>query len=175
MTCQQPSEHTMDVRGAYLSHMRQVANSVAVVTTDGDCGLHGATVSAFCSVSADPPTLLVCLNANSRIARSVSGNGKFCINVLSQELRYMAERFAGNQDAELPDRFDGIDCVHPVGLCPAISNALSFQCDVVHENLSGSHRIFIGAVTGMDGQITQPLIYLDRTFRSISPMTVNTN
>ena len=64
-------------RQDFINAMRTVASSVSVVTTDGPVGRHGATVSAFCSVSADPPTLLVCLNSGSRIARTVAENGQF--------------------------------------------------------------------------------------------------
>jgi flavin reductase (DIM6/NTAB) family NADH-FMN oxidoreductase RutF len=46
-------------RDPFIRAMRGVANSVAIVTTDGVAGRHGATVSAFCSVSADPPSVLV--------------------------------------------------------------------------------------------------------------------
>ena len=58
-------------RERFVGAMREVAASVTVVTTDGPCGRHGATVSAFSSVSADPPTVLVCLHADSRIAKAV--------------------------------------------------------------------------------------------------------
>ena len=54
-------------RDNFLQAMRRVASSVTVVTTDGPHGRHGATVSAFCSVSADPPSVLICLRADSRI------------------------------------------------------------------------------------------------------------
>ena len=57
-------------RDLFIKGMRQVASSVAVVTTLGAHGRHGATVSAFSSVSADPPQLLVCLRSASRIAAS---------------------------------------------------------------------------------------------------------
>jgi flavin reductase (DIM6/NTAB) family NADH-FMN oxidoreductase RutF len=55
--------------------MRRVASSVTVVTTDGAAGRFGTTVSAFSSVSADPPTVLVCLFAQSRIAKA-TGQGE---------------------------------------------------------------------------------------------------
>ena len=75
-------------RKSFISAMRRVASSVTVVTTDGPGGRHGATVSAFYSV-ADPPSALVCLKADSRIARSVSArNGVFCVNVSTYPAGY---------------------------------------------------------------------------------------
>ena len=64
-------------REDFLRAMRCVASSVTVVTTDGPGGRHGATVSAFCSLSADPPSALVCLKAESRIARLVAAQPAF--------------------------------------------------------------------------------------------------
>lgn len=66
-----PSHNVTDQplqRDDFIAAMRQIASTVAVVTTAGPGGKHGATVSSFCSVSADPPTMLVCLHGASRIA-----------------------------------------------------------------------------------------------------------
>ena len=96
-------------RDAFITTMRQVAASVAVVTTDGPAGRYGATVSTFCSVSADPPTVLICLSAERRIAKAVRDNQYFCVNLLSQNHIAIANRFAGMDDARVSDRFSGID------------------------------------------------------------------
>ena len=77
-------------RDAYVHAMRRVASSVAVVTTDGPAGCHGATVSAFSSVSADPPTILVCLRGGSRIAAARE------LGISERTLRY---RLAAFRDA----------------------------------------------------------------------------
>ena len=68
----------MPTREEFIEALRGVASSVSVVTTDGAAGRHGATVSAFCSVSADPPTLLVCLRGQSRIRSEERRVGKEC-------------------------------------------------------------------------------------------------
>ena len=53
-------------RQAFIDAMRQVASTVTVVTTDGPEGQAGATVSAFASLSAAPPSVLVCLKAGTQ-------------------------------------------------------------------------------------------------------------
>jgi flavin reductase len=98
-------------RKNFVRAMRSVANSVAVVTTDGPAGRHGATVTAFCSVSADPPSVLVCLRIESRIAQAVTRNSMFCVNVLKDSASNIADRFAGRSDATSMDRFEGVDVV----------------------------------------------------------------
>jgi len=165
----QPSDSYCDApfvhREQFTNAMRMVANTVAVVTTHTAHGFHGATVSAFCSVSADPPTVLVCLNDSSRIARQVTLSGQFCLNILDQEMSAIADRFAGRHDGEVADRFDGIDHRAADGCCPALAGALSLHCTTHNIHTSGSHRTVFGRVTGIVGDIHRPLTYLDGAYR----------
>ncbi|GEM_PF-248212 len=152
-------------RGPFIAAMRGVASSVTVVTTDGPAGRHGATVSAFCSVSADPPSVLVCLKADSRIARAVTGNRAFCINLLPADAQCVANRFAGGDDARVADRFAGIACDSAEGAAclagPLLSGATVFVCRLAERFTAASHGIFIGEVVALREAATQPLIYLD--------------
>lgn len=152
-------------REQFIQAMRMVASSVAVVTTDGRDGLHGATVSAFCSVSADPPTVLICLNGSTRIARHVAASAGFCLNILPQEMSHVADRFAGRHDGEISDRFDNIDHSVPPGHCPALAGALSLQCKTDSLHRSGSHWAVFGCVENITGAIQRPLTYLDGAYR----------
>lgn len=156
-------------RKSFISAMRRVASSVTVVTTDGPGGRHGATVSAFCSVSADPPSALVCLKADSRIARSVAANGVFCVNVLPRTRQDIADRFAGCDDAHIVDRFDGIE--GPPSNCPAplIAGATAFHCELRESLEFGSHRIFIGHVVQAWEGTAEPLAYLNGGYHCVVP------
>ena len=101
-------------RTLFIEAMRHVAQSVTVVTTKGDNGAAGATVSAFSSLSADPPSVLICLRSDSRIALAVNENKVYCVNILPEGAGELAERFAGRFDEEQPDRFGAINCVDAV-------------------------------------------------------------
>lgn len=155
-----PPQNIVD-RADFIKAMRSVANSVTVVTTNGVAGQHGGTVSAFCSVSADPPTVLVCLMDSSRIAQDTLRNGNFCVNVLPYSSQHIADRFAGRHDAEVADRFDGI--AHEPGLdaMPIIENSTAFACQLHETMLTGSHRIFVGRVIEVKEGIPEPLIYFN--------------
>lgn len=157
------NQNTAD-RDDFIHAMRDVACSVTVVTTDGENGRHGATVSAFCSVSADPPTLLVCLKADSKIAEVVGANAKFNVNVLDASLPNVALRFSGAQDPNVADRFDGIDTVEP----DVLAGSRVFECDVKDIHRSGSHNIILGHVRGIRGGISEPLVYLNGQFRKMA-------
>lgn len=152
-------------RDAFLQAMRSVANSVTVVTTDGDAGRYGATVSSFCSVSADPPTVLVCLNSASGITGRVAKNGFFVINVLGENDGFLADRFAGKHDADITDRFDGIALKD--GDYPVFPDALALICEIEQTVSSGSHKICIGRVISAKGKMRKPLAYLDGSYRRV--------
>lgn len=152
----------------FIDAMRRVASSVTVVTTNGPAGRHGATVSAFCSVSADPPTVLVCLNGASRIAKAVLENKKLNINVLPQNADHIAQRFAGAHDCEIVDRFEGIPLNQDD--VPSVSGATVLSCDVDQTIPSGSHQIVIGKVKFVDTAYKHPLTYFDGAYHQVAPL-----
>ena len=159
-------------RQHFISAMRCIANSVAVVTTDGCAGRQGATVSAFCSVSADPPTILICLNSKSRINQAVKSNKKFNLNVLPQNANYIEQRFAGAHDAEVSDRFDGMDI--KMGEVPSITGATVLFCHVDEVITSGTHEIITARVRLVDTSSKQPLAYLDGAYHQVKPLALET-
>ena len=159
----------IDPREAFIGAMRRVATSVTVVTTDGPGGRYGATVSAFSSVSADPPTILVCLKSESRIARAVALNGALCVNVLPQGGADIARRFAGFDDTVVGDRFDGIATCERQGVPPAIDGATIFCCTLKQNIVAGSHLILIGEVQEVRDGMNEPLAYLAGAFHRVVP------
>lgn len=106
----QVPKETRLLRTAFISAMRGVGASVTVITKNGKARRRGATVSAFCSVSADPPTILMCLNGSSGIADAVAENRLFNVNILRADQEVIAQRFAGLDDGHVTDRFHNIDC-----------------------------------------------------------------
>lgn len=162
-------------RQNFINAMRVVASSVTVVTTDGIAGCHGATVSAFSSVSADPPTTLICLRAHSRIAEAVERNGVYCVNVLPQSGRLIAERFAGHHDQQFANRFEGIELREAQGAPPVIIGATAFSCVVEQVVTSGSHKIFIGHVNDLQEGSPGPLTYLSGAYHRVVPQDAIVN
>ena len=160
-------------RDAFVLAMRRVANSVAVVTTDGTAGCHGATVSAFSSVSADPPMVLVCLRSGSRIAEAVAANGALCVNVLPQNRPDLANRFAGRDDHMIGDRFQGVEVMGIQGAAPEIDGATVFAGVVDQEIAAGSHSIFICRVKSVRQGLAAPLAYLDGTYHNVVPQVTS--
>lgn len=155
-------------RQAFIDAMRQVASTVTVVTTDGPEGQAGATVSAFTSLSADPPSVLVCLKADTRIALAIQGNGVFCVNILPEDAVEVAKAFAGMFDDTLSSRFDGVD-VAATEFGPILPRATAFTCSLTHRHVHGSHAICIGDVTGISNAGERPLTYMSGAFHRVGP------
>ncbi len=166
--------HQYVSREEFIMAMRGVAASVTVVTTDGSAGRLGATVSAFSSVSADPPTVLVCLRAGSRIAKAVAENGRFCVNVLPENSDAIADRFAGMHDHQVADRFIGIPCRGDAGVAPEIEGATTFSCAVDQIVTAGSHLVVFGLVGDVHNGGIEPLTYLDGAYHRVTPKTTQT-
>ena len=132
------------LRNEFISCMRNLVSSVTVVTTDGKKGRHGATVSSFASVTADPPILSICLNQKSAICRKLLKNGFFCINILSQNQKEIAEIFSNVEIEEKKSRFDygKWDVCHESNL-PVLNGAVaSLKCRLKENLTFGAHIVF---------------------------------
>lgn len=151
----------------FVNAMRGVASTVTVVTTDGPAGRHGCTVSAFSSVSADPPSVLICLNMSNRITPMVLENGVYTVNILPDDADEIAARFAGAHDADFPDRFTGIELAPRTQ--PGLACAVALDCTVAQTMTAGSHEIIVGHVTAIHGNARLPLAYYDGAFHHVTP------
>lgn len=85
--------------------MASLSAAVNIITTEGDTGQCGITATAVCSVLDTPPSLMVCINANSAMNPVFQGNGKLCVNVLNHEQELMARHFAGMTGMAMEERF----------------------------------------------------------------------
>ena len=131
-----------EFRGA----LRRFASGVTVITTSSGGQDHGMTASAFCSVSLDPPRVLVCVKKGGVMHGALERAGSFAVNVLSDEQRALSDRFAGRlSDAE---RFAELDFQRaPVsGAAWLADSQTSLDCRVAAAFDGGDHTIFLGEV-----------------------------
>ena len=151
--------------------MARVASGVSVVTTDGPAGRAGLTVSAMCSLSADPPAVLVCINRASRAGRIIRINGVFCLNVLASQQVDIARRFAGQPGGE-QDKFLKLEWDRFGTGAPVLRNAVAvFDCNLTRGTDYGSHDILIGVVAETDERDGVPLLYVGRNYCAPAPLT----
>ena len=152
-------------RGNFVLAMRAAVTGVNLVTTDGPGGRFGLTVSAMCSVSADPPMLLVCINRKSPIAPAIEFNRVFCINALATGQGRLARIFAGAAEHGTAYDFDAGTWERGATDAPRLTRATaSFDCHVENAYRAGSHSIFIGRVAAAVSRKATPLLYNNQRY-----------
>jgi flavin reductase (DIM6/NTAB) family NADH-FMN oxidoreductase RutF len=142
---------------AALGHL---PTGVTVVTSlDHDGGPVGTTVSAVCSLSAQPALVLVCLARNSETLRAIHSHGGFAVNVLADDQDVVSSNFARSGDDAT---WDGVNHV-PLGTgLPQLQGAVAVLDCAVHEiHEGGDHEIVIGRVgeAHVAGQDARPLVH----------------
>jgi flavin reductase (DIM6/NTAB) family NADH-FMN oxidoreductase RutF len=149
--------------------MSSFPTGVCVVTTiDHEGSPRGMTCSSVCSVSLDPPTLLVCLRDGSPTLDAVLDSGSFAVNLLHDNAQGTAELFAsGNQRRfEMTPWEHSRDAAGPHLVRDAHTVA---DCDVVLTQKMGDHVTVFGTARRITpGRTRPPLLYGLRQFRSWS-------
>ncbi|MEI7996064.1 MAG: flavin reductase family protein, partial [Methylococcaceae bacterium] len=122
------------------------ASGVTVVTTSSEkFGVQGMTVSAFSSVSVNPPLVLVCINDAADTGEGIKESQCFAVNVLTSDQQDISNQFAGGSNQQL--RFENTDWKAGVTGAPILNESLmSLDCKVVEKVLAGTHWIIIGEV-----------------------------
>ena len=149
--------------------MRHLAASVTVITVSHNDKKDGLTATAACSVSAEPPQLLVCVNKEAGAHDLIQEEGVFGVNVLARNQEDIAKRFAGIDGADRIDRYGLGVWTKIITGAPILQGALAnFDCQVAKSMTAGTHSIFIGRIVGINYRSGPPLIYGDAQFTGLS-------
>ena len=152
---------------AFKKGMRHLAASVTLITTHHDGLRGGLTATAVCSVSAEPPQILVCVNKTASAHDPIGEAGLFCVNILSPQHRKIAERFAGMDGVEGDDRFRDMGEWSTLKTgAPVLKGCpVSFDCKLVTKLSAGTHTIYIGEIVDIALDVAAvPLVYADGNF-----------
>ena len=142
---------------AFRSVLGRFASGVTIVTaSDAEGRDHGMTVSAFCSVSLEPPLVLVCIDHMASMFPVLTTATAFAVNVLSHGQEALSRRFAADE----PNRFDGVGYSRGQGGCALLDDVLAHLECAVHGRLeAGDHTIVLGQVETADARTERPLLY----------------
>ena len=149
--------------------MRTLVGGVTAITTMHEGRPYGLTATAVCSVSAQPPRLLACVNCGGETYPAIQKSRIICVNILSTDHEELAKRFAGMSDLAGADRFQGDDWTSGVTGAPILKNALAaFDCSVPAIMDTGSHGIVIADVQRIEMSARgKPLLYANGQFVTI--------
>src|SRR5436309_13943635 len=139
--------------------MRALAGAVNIITSMQAGHRYGMTATAVCSASADPPTVLACINRLATTHGAVAKSKAFCVNVLRAEDWELSTTFSGAQSGEA--RFKSRDWTRLATSSPVLSDALAlFDSRVVKKRAYGTHTICLGQVElVLFGKTGKRLIY----------------
>ena len=153
----------------FFEALSRTAATVCVVTTDGSSGRAGLTVSSMCSVSAEPPSLLVCVNEESGVCGILQDNAVMCVNVLRAEQAYISDAFSGRLTDPNADPFASTQWETAVTGAPVMSKALvNLDCRIKNELHHGTHYIFVGEIVSLRlNQPGAPLVYRARMYEQL--------
>ncbi|MEO8042227.1 MAG: flavin reductase family protein [Acidobacteriota bacterium] len=153
---------TPDDFRAALSRFPSGITVVTSRTATGD--LHGITVSAFSSVSLNPPLVLVCIEKTTGSHMAISDTGLFVVNILAAGQDEMSERFS----LPVSDKFEGVSYRPGVGGIPVLDTALvNLECRIENSFDGGDHSIFVAAVEAVSIRDGKPLVYFHGNYRDL--------
>ncbi len=150
----------------FRSALSRFPSGVTVVTTrDEDGRYHGITVSAFCSLSLDPPRVLICVEKTTGSHLALETSQAFIVNMLSADQREMSERFAST----LEDKFEAVEFETGIDGIPMILGCLAtLECRVTNAYDGGDHSIFVGEVEQATVNDGDPIVYFRGDYRAIT-------
>lgn len=143
--------------------MRYFASAVTVVTSALDNGeLFGLTVTAFTSVSLEPPLVLICIRNESTARDLFAKSKRYCVNILSEDQQSISEKFSLMGEA---GRFQNLDYFIGKNGSPVIRGCIGhIDCKRVEIIPGGDHTIFLGEAIDISYENKPPLLYLDRKY-----------
>ena len=148
--------------------MGHFATGVAVITTrDVDGKPFGLTANALCSVSLDPPLLLVCVDKRAESHPALARSGLFAVNILGHGHEDISQRFAISGG----DKF--VDVAHRSGVTgvPLLEGALgAVEGRVIAEHDAGDHTIYIGQVEQLEATEGEPLLFFRGKYRRLKDL-----
>lgn len=124
--------------------MARFAGAVTIVTTSENDQPIGMVATSVCSLSADPPSLVVCINKGTSAHDPIMRNRTFAVNLLSDEQVLLVRNFMSQKGSQ---RFDQGTWGKLVTGAPVVQGATAvFDCELLESYDGFSHTILIGKI-----------------------------
>jgi flavin reductase (DIM6/NTAB) family NADH-FMN oxidoreductase RutF len=164
-----PVDGAQQLRDAFA----QLPAGVSVVTSLGPDGPVGMTASTVCSLSLDPPLLLLCAANDCRTLAHLRVHGRFAVNALPVGHAGIAQAFAEPEPA--PGHRFRITAHRLVDAVPVLTAAaLVFTCALQHTYPGGDHTIVVGRILSVANPGGQPLLWHARGYRRLATADTDT-
>lgn len=148
--------------------LRHFPAGVTIVTIRSGELIHGLTVSAFASISPEPPLIMISIDHRHSAFELLEQEGAvFAVNILHQSQMELSNRFAWLKDE---DRFDEGQWITAKTGAPILADALAWlDCTIAGRYVVGTHTLYIGEVQASDAPRANqpPLVYWNRGYRHL--------
>lgn len=150
----------------FRASLARFASGVTIVTArDRDGHDYGMTVSAFSSLSLNPPMILVCIDNGASVAPVLEHCEHLAVNILAEDQRALSQRFAKRE----VDRFEGIEVQRgETGVVLLGGTLAALECDVVTRHPAGDHTILVARVRAAELREGNPLLYWRGAYRQLA-------
>ena len=153
----------------FRSVMGAFPTGVAIIATEWEHELFGATINSLTSVSLEPCMLLFCTNEASATGAAIRKRGLFSVNILGHHQSDLPARFTRKQKNRFEDlavsfSADGLPLLHGA--------AAQLCCRVAAIHKAGDHDIILGEVLSGEEIACSPLVFHKGAyggFRSVDP------
>jgi flavin reductase len=147
----------------FKAGMRRLPAAVTLVSCRHHDIYYGLTATAVCSLSAEPASLLACVNREASAHNAIVETRAFCINVLPHGKIALARLFASAKPEDRARRFATERWVERVTGAPVLDEAIvAFDCTLDQAIVYSSHSILIGQVQDIKlGSAAKHLMYVE--------------
>jgi flavin reductase (DIM6/NTAB) family NADH-FMN oxidoreductase RutF len=153
-------------QAVFKDAMAETCTPVTIVTVLHDGLPHGTTVSAFASLSLDPPMVVIALNRRSELLPKLIDEGRFGVNVLRSDQGHAARIFASKA---VGDRFADVGWSLHDDLPRLHGSIVWLACEVTSVAEGGDHLLITGTVDNASVRPASPLTYHRRGFGTHAP------
>jgi flavin reductase (DIM6/NTAB) family NADH-FMN oxidoreductase RutF len=151
---------------SFRAALSQFASGITVVTTRDAAGRPlGLTVSAFCSVSLEPPLILVSVDGRSETHAGFQASGVFAASVLAEGQDAVSRLFARAG----PAKFAKLAMVTGERGLLLVPDALAhIECEVRASHPAGDHVLYVGEIVSLAVRSGRPLVYHRGGYRRLA-------
>lgn len=155
----------------FKQSLRLLAGGVCICTTAMNGERLGLTMTAVCSLTLEPPTLVVCVNRDAGAHDMMRATKRICINFLASEHVELAELFSSTS-FKGSGRFDPAKWTDMKSGMPALNAGLAaLDCSIIEESTVGAHSVFVCEVKAARlNPEKEPLVHFNREFCELLPI-----
>tara|TARA_B100001750_G_scaffold57323_1_gene45273 strand:+ start:33897 stop:34388 length:492 start_codon:yes stop_codon:yes gene_type:complete len=130
----------------FKSMMKRFSSGVTIVTYLDNKKMGGITVASFCSVSMEPPLVLVCIDNTAYSLKGLQNAGRFGINICNENQKEIVYSFASSKVDKNELIKEQKHTVTEMGVPLLDACLVRMECEIVSQHVEGDHTIFVARV-----------------------------